>query len=215
MPRLQRCWPRTAASRQNTRLRDKVERLKQTTASTECVVEQVETTEAAVQASVPFLSQQVTMAPAARRSQPAPCRQQARQQVSAIDVGQAKARAQSASMHLACLRRPRRPRRRQWPPQPTTMTTRIVRRMPPVRAVFLESEMLVSWEENGGVEMESILCDGAIALLDAHWLVEEFYSGDSAPLPRRQELPTRRLSAWMSSSRLALRSAVEGCRYAS
>ena len=61
--------------------------------------------------------------------------------------------------------------------------------MPPVRAVFLESEMLVSWEENGGVEMESILCDGAIALLDAHWLVEEFYSGDSAPLPRRQELP--------------------------
>ena len=44
------------------------------------------------------------------------------------------------------------------------------------------------WTRNGGEELEELISSGAIALVDAHWLVH-FYEGGGRALGRRQELP--------------------------
>ena len=59
--------------------------------------------------------------------------------------------------------------------------------MPPSRGIKVPDAMRNEWERCGGTEIESVLRSGAVALLDARWVVALWENGGR--ISRRQELP--------------------------
>jgi len=59
--------------------------------------------------------------------------------------------------------------------------------MPPIRKAFIGEEERKRWKELGGKMVEALLCSGAVAVLDAAWLVALAEKG--GVLRRRQDTP--------------------------
>jgi len=69
--------------------------------------------------------------------------------------------------------------------------------LPPARDVAVSEDTLTRWKESGGTEIEAVLASGAVALLDAKWLIE--LSARGGVLRPRQALPDE---AFLSLSEL-------------
>jgi len=59
--------------------------------------------------------------------------------------------------------------------------------LPPAREVKVDEEKMVKWNRRSGIELEAVLTTGAVALLDAEWVIARAASG-GVLLPR-QALP--------------------------
>jgi len=69
--------------------------------------------------------------------------------------------------------------------------------LPPARDVAVSEDTLTRWKKYGGTEIEAVLASGAVALLDAKWLIE--LSARGGVLRPRQALPDE---AFLSLSEL-------------
>ena len=77
--------------------------------------------------------------------------------------------------------------------------------LPPAREVKLDEEKMVEWKDRGGTELEAVLESGAVALLDAEWVIAR--AASSGVLLPRQALPDE---AFLSLSEVQARTCSYG-----